>query len=74
MRVSVVTVVFNGKKHIECAINSVLSQDYPDIEYVIVDGNSTDGTQEIVRKYNEQVSHFISERDHGIYDAMNKGL
>ncbi|PWJ56729.1 glycosyl transferase family 2 [Dyadobacter jejuensis] len=55
-------------------MDSVLSQDYPDLEYIVVDGNSTDGTQDIVRSYGAKVSQFISEPDRGIYDAMNKGI
>ena len=72
--VTVVTVVRNGKEHIEEAIQSVLSQAYDNIEYIIVDGGSTDGTIEIIKKYDDQVAYWISEPDHGIYDAMNKGI
>lgn len=56
------------------AIDSVLSQDYPGIEYIIIDGGSTDGTGEVVRGYGSRIDFFVSERDRGIYDAMNKGL
>lgn len=72
--VSVVTVVFNGAGEIARTIDSVRGQTYPSIEYVIVDGNSSDGTQEIVQRYGAEVDHFISEPDRGVYDAMNKAV
>ena len=72
-RISVVTVVFNGKDHIGRTISSVLGQTYPNVEYVIVDGNSTDGTLEVIREF-EGIDRVISEPDRGLYDAMNKGL
>ncbi len=74
MKLSVVTVVFNDVNHIEKTINSVLSQNYKDIEYVVIDGNSTDGTKEIIEKYKDKIDVFVSEPDKGLYDAMNKGL
>lgn len=74
MKISVVTVVYNGEDSIERTINSVLNQEGVDIEYIIVDGDSTDSTMEIVRKYECRISHIVSEPDRGIYDAMNKGL
>jgi glycosyltransferase involved in cell wall biosynthesis len=55
-------------------MKSVLNQTYPYIEYIIIDGGSTDGTKEVIAEYQEQLSKFVSEKDHGIYDAMNKGL
>lgn len=73
-KVSVVTVVFNGEMHLEATIRSVLGQDYPHLEYIVIDGGSTDGTLEIVRKYADRISCWRSEKDEGIYDAMNKGL
>ncbi len=73
-KVSIITVVYNGAKTIERTIQSVLGQSYKNIEYIIIDGESTDGTQEIVERYLECVSYFVSERDNGIYDAMNKGI
>ena len=73
-KVSVITVVFNGKSGIEHTILSVLNQTYLSLEYIVVDGGSCDGTVDIVRKYSERIDHLISERDRGIYDAMNKGL
>jgi glycosyltransferase involved in cell wall biosynthesis len=72
-RITVVTVVFNGAREIVRTIDSTLAQDYPNLEYVIVDGASTDGTQAIVRGYGSAVTTFVSEADGGIYEAMNKG-
>ncbi len=72
--VSVITVCRNSEKTIEDTINSVILQDYPLIEYIIVDGDSTDKTMEIVGKYAANISKQISESDKGIYDAMNKGI
>jgi len=72
--VSIITVVFNGEKHIEQTINSVLNQTYPLIEYIIIDGASKDKTLEIIKKYEKNITHLISEKDTGIYNAMNKGL
>lgn len=74
MKVSILTVVYNGAATIRDSIESVLGQDYPDIEYIVVDGNSKDGTQEIVRSYGDKIARFLSEPDAGIYDAMNKGI
>ncbi|AFY43929.1 glycosyl transferase family 2 [Nostoc sp. PCC 7107] len=74
MKVSVITVVRNNQATIAHAINSVLYQDYKNIEYIVIDGNSDDGTVEIIQSYGEQISKVISEPDNGIYDAMNKGL
>lgn len=74
MKVSILTVVYNGAATIAHCIESVLGQDYGDIEYIVVDGNSKDGTQDIVRSYGDRISRFVSERDSGIYDAMNKGI
>ena len=73
-RLSIITIVYNNAKDIERTMFSVLNQSYPNIEYIIVDGNSTDGTREIISKYETKLSKFISEPDKGIYDAMNKGL
>ncbi len=74
MKISIVTVVYNNAATIKDCINSVIEQDYDDIEYIIVDGGSTDGTIEIVKSYGDKISKFISERDNGLYDAMNKGI
>ena len=74
MKVSIVTSVFNGATTIEDCINSVRSQTYPNIEHIIIDGCSTDGTIEIINNYKDAISKFISEPDQGVYDAMNKGI
>lgn len=74
IKVSIITVCYNSSKTIRETIQSVLGQDYPNIEYIVIDGLSTDGTQEIVLSYNYKISRFISEKDRGLYDAMNKGI
>lgn len=74
MKVSIITVCFNSKDTIEEAIKSVLSQSYKNIEYIIVDGGSTDGTLEVIKKYDKYISKWISEPDEGVYDGMNKGI
>ena len=71
---SVITVVYNNVRDIERTILSVVNQTHPHIEYIIIDGGSTDGTAEIIRRYIGQIAGFVSETDKGIYDAMNKGL
>ena len=72
MKISVITVCYNARKTIRDTVLSVISQDYPDIEYIVVDGGSSDGTTEIVSEYHNQIDRFVSEPDAGIYDAMNK--
>lgn len=72
--ISIITVVYNGQKYLEETIKSVTSQTYENIEYIIIDGGSTDGTLDIIRKYEEKITYWVSERDRGIYDAMNKGV
>ncbi len=74
MKVSVITISYNSALTIEDTIRSVLEQDYEHLEYIIIDGASTDGTLNIIDKYKSQVSRIISEPDKGIYNAMNKGL
>ena len=71
---SVVTVVYNGASDIARTIDSVLAQDHADMEYMVIDGGSTDGTQAIVSGYGAHIDRFVSEPDEGIYDAMNKGI
>ncbi len=72
--VSVITISLNAEKFIEQTILSVLNQSYENIEYVVVDGDSTDRTVQIINKYRDRIDHFISEKDKGIADAMNKGV
>jgi hypothetical protein len=73
-RISLVTPVYNSAKYIEQSIQSVLSQNYPNLEYFIIDGGSKDGTLDIIRKYEPQISGYSSEPDKGMYDALNKGF
>jgi len=72
--ISVITVVFNDFSHIEQTIQSIINQSSDHVEYIIIDGGSTDGTLEIIKQYDEQIDYWISEPDNGIYDAMNKGI
>jgi glycosyltransferase involved in cell wall biosynthesis len=73
-KLSVITIVYNNVKDIERTMLSVLNQTYPNIEYIIIDGASTDGTKDMIYNYKSRLAQFISEPDKGIYDAMNKGL
>ncbi len=72
--VSVITVTYNRADTIEDAIRSVLAQTYPNIEYIVIDGGSTDGTLDILRRYEDRIDYWLSEPDAGIYDAINKGI
>ena len=72
--ISIVTVVLNNAKTIEQTILSVVEQPYPNKEYIIIDGGSTDGTLDIIKKYQDKIAVWKSEPDHGIFDAMNKGI
>lgn len=74
MKISVITVCYNAAETIERTIQSVLGQTYHDIEYIIIDGGSTDGTVDVIRKYADKIAYWTSEPDKGIYDAMNKGI
>lgn len=74
MKISVITVCKNVKTEIEKTILSVITQTYHDIEYIIIDGKSTDGTLDVVEKYRNDISQIISESDTGLYNAMNKGV
>lgn len=71
---SIITVVFNGEKHLERTIKSIINQTYTNFEYLIIDGNSTDKTLEIIKKYEDSIDFWQSEPDKGLYDAMNKAL
>ena len=74
MLFSIITVTYNASQWLERTIQSIISQSYPHIEYIIIDGNSTDGTLDLIKKYQSSIAHCVSERDEGLYDAMNKGL
>lgn len=73
-KITVITVVFNGRQLIEATILSVVGQSYPNLEYIVIDGGSTDGTCDVIKKYEAHIDYWCSEKDRGIYDAMNKGL
>ena len=72
--ISIITVCYNAEGTIEQTIRSVLNQTYKNIEYIIIDGFSTDNTLNIIERYKDSIAMVVSERDQGIYDAMNKGL
>ena len=74
MRITIITVCYNRKATIEKAIKSVLEQSYDNIEYIIIDGNSTDGSKDVIEKYQDKLTYWVSEPDSGIYNAMNKGI
>ncbi|WP_425058549.1 hypothetical protein SCACP_32080 [Sporomusa carbonis] len=73
-KVSIITVCFNSANTIEKTIESVIIQDYPNMEYIIIDGGSTDGTIDLIERYEQYISHWLSEKDNGISDAFNKGI
>ena len=72
--VTIITVVYNDVLHIEQTMLSVLNQSYPNIEYIVIDGGSTDGTVDVIKKYADRLAYWVSEPDGGIYPAMNKGV
>ena len=74
MRVTIITVCRNAEGTIEATLRSVAEQDHPDIEHIVIDGDSWDGTEDVVRRHGQRVARFVSETDGGIYDAMNKGI
>ncbi|NTD95626.1 glycosyltransferase [Agrobacterium tumefaciens] len=74
MKISIITVIYNGEAYLKECIESIIGQSYQDIEYIIVDGASTDGTLKIVEDYRHAVTHLVSEPDRGLYDAINKGI
>jgi len=74
MKVSIVTIVYNNKDFISDCIESVLNQSYDNIEHIVIDGGSTDGTQQVIEKYRDSIAVYLSEKDNGLYDALNKGI
>ncbi len=74
MKVTIITVTMNSEKFLEDCINSVINQQYANIEHIIIDGASTDGTLAIIEKYQDHIAHWVSEKDQGMYDAINKGM
>ena len=71
---SIITITYNAVRLVEQTLLNVLSQSYPNIEYIVIDGGSTDGTVDIIKRYESGLAYWVSEPDKGIYDAMNKGL
>lgn len=74
MKISIITITYNSAATVEDTIRSVVSQDYPDLEYIIIDGKSKDNTLKIVEKYKDKITKVVSEKDKGLYDALNKGI
>jgi glycosyltransferase involved in cell wall biosynthesis len=74
MKISLITVVYNGETYLQECFNSVIGQSYPNVEYLVIDGGSTDGTLKIIQENRSHIDYFISEKDQGLYDAINKGI
>ena len=74
MKISVITAVYNNREHVAEALDSVLAQSHPEVELVVIDGGSTDGTLDVLRGYGDRIAVLVSEPDQGIYDALNKGI
>ena len=72
--ITIITVVLNGEKHLDNTIQSIINQKYTNLEYIIIDGASTDRTTKIIKKYGSKINYWVSEKDNGVYDAMNKGI
>lgn len=73
-KLTIITVTFNSGAYLEQTILNVINQNYPNLEYIIIDGQSTDNTIDIINKYKDYISYWVSEKDNGIYDAINKGI
>src|SRR5687768_9471367 len=73
-KISIITPCFNQVEYIEECVLSILGQNYPNLEYIIIDGGSTDGTVEVIKKYESQLKYWVSEKDNGLYDALGKGF
>lgn len=73
-KVSIITVVYNSRDALKATIDNITAQTYPNIEYIVIDGGSTDGSVQIAEEYKDYIDHYVSEKDKGLYDAMNKGL
>lgn len=73
-KISVITISYNSEKTIEKTIQSVIQQDYENLEYIIIDGKSKDGTVDVIKKYEDKIAYWVSEKDNGISDAFNKGI
>jgi len=74
VKISIITIVYNNRQYIKDCIESVLEQNYTNIEHIVIDGNSTDGTQKIIERYKDKLGIYISEKDSGLYNALNKGI
>ncbi len=74
IKISIITTTYNSERFFEETIQSVIQQNYPNIEYIVIDGGSTDGTINLIKKYEKHISYWVSEPDKGIYDAINKGI
>lgn len=74
MKYSIITVNYNNKEGLRKTIESIIHQTYRDFEYIVIDGGSTDGSTDIIREYDKQITYWVSEKDNGIYNAMNKGI
>ena len=74
MKISIITAVRNNRATLADALDSILAQNYPNVELIVIDGVSTDGTLAVIQRYAERIAHLLSEPDRGVYDALNKGL